>query len=291
MKSMIKKFLLLVAMVGMASGLYGKAIHTAVRKGDLEKIKKILKKHPERVNQKSSKIIPMRLYRRKIFHVTPLAVAYFYNQIEAARLLLSKGADISISNGIPGSSISPIFKRNVLIAAIVDGLVSWAKLLIEEGGSLKTSMKKGLYRVGMRGMNDSREITVVELLFRGAVYERPLFNPKILQAMIKAQPVELFKQPVFKFVFNIRNFKTRLAAFKILIQGDVRKKFAKNFTLLHYAAAASDIRIAKFLIENGAADDLKTKTTGNKMPIHLANDLGMRAYLENEMRKRNIPVE
>ncbi len=288
MKSMIKKFLLLVAMVGMASGLYGKAIHTAVRKGDLEKIKKILKKHPERVNQKSGKLIPGATLRWRTTEVTPLAVAYYFKQKEAARLLLSKGADINISEVALYLLGSVEDRLKVLNAAIVQRKVWWAKLFIEAGGSLKPLMKQRdvLRSVGLGGKNDPKAITAVELLFRGT-----LFNTEILQAMVKAQPVELFKQPVFKFVFNLRNFKTRLAAFKVLIQGDVRKKFARDFTLLHLTAARGDIQLASYLIENGAGDDLKAKTTGNQMPIHLATDLGMRAYLENEMRKRNIPVE
>ena len=270
MKAMIKKFLLLAAMVGAGSSIHGKAIHTAVRKGDLKKIEKILKRHPEKVNQSAGALsFGADLILIGVPGGTPMRFAVAYNQFEAAKLLLSKGADPNL--------------LNPLHFAIRLRKPNFAIILLEAGASLKTK--------STRSWSPKSPLDVVEYLLNGTYGDKSLFNREILRAMVEYSKGKIFNQLVLKWVFRIRNARRRFEAFKILIQDDVRKKFAENTTLLHLTAASGVIQIAQYLIENGAADDLKAKTTGNQMPIHFAKDPGMRAYLENAMIKRNIPVE
>ncbi len=259
MKAMIKKFLLLAAMVGAGSNMHGKAIHRAVKKGDLKKIEKILKKHPERVNQPS-----LFGYRGAS---TPLQVAVFYYKTEAAKLLLSKGADPN--------------QQNLLHWAIIIS-PPIAIILLEAGASPKS--------MGVAWGSKS-PTTAVEFLLNGTYGGKIFFNRGTFRAMVKYSKGKILNETVVRWIFRIRKASDRLEAFKILIKDDVRKKFAENTTLLHLTAARGDVQIAQYLIENGAAADLKAKTTGNQMPIHLAKDPGMRAYLENAMLKRNIPLE
>ncbi len=52
MQTIFKKFLLLAAMACLTPSMHGSAIHRAVVKGNVEKVEKILKKHPGRLEQK-----------------------------------------------------------------------------------------------------------------------------------------------------------------------------------------------------------------------------------------------
>ncbi len=316
MKTTFKKFLLLVAMVGLTTSMHGGAIHKAVAEGDLKKVKKILKKDPDKVNQKAlfrERRPPKAMlsgYKRK-FDVyveisrydrgdTPLQVAarsFASGEVivPIAEFLLSKGAnvievetkhnpEVSISLLNHGAPLSKTFDLADIIRKRGPIAENLAVLAIERGvdifgGPYDKSALAELFkhmRVGRRG----RAILTVYL-----------WNNRIMKAMLRKHRDKIFTKPVFIWANNKLDKSRRLQAYKLFTSGDIRRKHLKNRTALHYAAAGGDVAVVSYLIENGAADDLGEKDADNKRPIDHANDAGMRAYLELAMQKRGIPVE
>ena len=291
MKTMIKKFLLLVAMVGLSSSISGRAIHRAVLKGDLEKVKKILQRYPERLEQRPLGVRDDDLMADD----TPLVLAARQRkpQIKVIKFLLQSGAStrniklsdsrhpsvaiLLVQHGVPFtardlssaiySSVDPRADKS-----IVRKWTAFAVLLIERGVDIlaggKYSPLRTLFPVGRH---------------QG-------WNVRIMQAMLDKDREKVFSMPVFNWA-NKMNKQRRLQAYKLFVAGDLHRKYQWEKTALHSAAASGDVGLARYLIENGGGDDLDERDAFGKRPIDYAKAWDMHMFLKGEMQKRSIAVE
>ncbi len=299
MKSTFKKFLMLVAIVGLSNNMHGGAIHRAVAKKDLQKVKKILEKDPDKANQKALFTRKGLLYSTlRVFKGdTPLQVAARSDKsgeviVPIAELLLSKGANVFAVGSSYNSGVGILLLNHGAPLSKDFSLRSiqwWRGLTAAKFAAVAIEHGADIFRVGTHGTKSA--LAKLFEIYRPGGRTIVYWDKRIMKAMLRKHRDKIFTKPVFVWANTKLNKARRLQAYKLFVADDIRRKFPQNKTALHHAATSGDVDLASYLIENGAADDLKAKTTGNQMPIHLAKDLGMRAYLRAEMKERKIPVE
>ncbi|HPO14529.1 MAG TPA: ankyrin repeat domain-containing protein [Candidatus Hydrogenedentes bacterium] len=245
----------------------GYGLHQAVRLGDFQYVKEIIKAAPDSVNTKT------------FSGGTPLMAATMAKDLDMMKLLLGAGADplaedndyrtalslgvnIKFKEGIDlllehGGDINMVTRSfagdSVLHQAIPSGDIEMIDFLISRGAAIDTVNKSGM--TPLHVAVDNHRLDVVQLLVnKGASIEnknQDAFSPLHL-AVEKGFP--------------------DIAVFLLDQGADIKTKDRRRFTPLHSAVMLGNAEMVKLLIEHNA--DITFKDKEGRTPLHLAAETG-----------------
>lgn len=150
----------LVAFASQSFPTFGGEIHDAAMQGNLTKVKQLLEKNPELLNEKLDG------------HRTPLFLAACEGRKDVVEFLLSQKAD---TNAKDKFGATPIF------CAVSSGNKDVLKLLIQKGADLSVKMNDGTTPIGLA--RDFRDKEMIEILLNP-----PKAEDKIANKVIKEKP-------------------------------------------------------------------------------------------------------
>ncbi len=239
-------------------------IHTAAAKGDLEKVKALLEKEPDSVNQKNQDL------------ETPLILAAKYGHLEIAKLLISKGAGINAQDKNGWAPLHYASRRSS----------EMAKYLISKGADINLRSVTGESPL-FECINMGNRVMAEFLLARGADIniknnrgETPLHraagegNKKMVDLLL-SQGAEV--NATTNYIFTPLHFAAVFGhkeTVESLIESGAHLNIKSNDggTPLHFADAAGYQDIVELLKAKGAEDhkrdylELKGDYFGLKRP-------------------------
>jgi ankyrin repeat protein len=140
----------LAVMIGSHVALCG-PIHDAVLKGDVEKVKSLLKDHPELASAKDT---------TKAVENTPLQLASKKGSKEMLELLLANDADVNARDA---------FGRTALINAVIAGQKEGVELLIAHHADLNSQDMDGFSALNFASLAGHKEIVALLLANKAEV--------------------------------------------------------------------------------------------------------------------------
>jgi ankyrin repeat protein len=250
---------------------FSQEIHEAVREGDIEKVKKIIKENSKLVNEKDNQIN------------TPLHIAAVKGYIDISKLLIEKGADLEAKN---------MYGNTPLLDASRIGSANMIKFLIESGADINALDNYGtsiIARVTRRGLKE-----IVNLLIEKDV-EIPVAEENRKELLINSLAnglVKLFLTLNVKGVnLNIKNDNGGSLLHSAVSGGNeeiikllIEKGFEVNepdrygWVPLHYACERNRIKATKLLIKSDAV--INKRTYSGKTAFNIAEEKGFTDILD-----------
>lgn len=259
----------LSAILLISAPVYASEIHDASDKGDTAEVKTLLSKQPDLVNAKNEK------------GSTPLHLASFKGHLEAAKLLLEKGADIEAVNG---GGFTP------LQLAAYGGHRDVVEFLIDKGSNINAINKQtGMTALDFAFMREmqARKLDIATFLIeKGAEFDVNKKNQSGYTLLDMAivfgytEAVEYLlgfgadistlrkdgRTPLINAIFRGR---PQIADLLIKKGADVNAPDNKGQPPLYWAVKKGHADIVKMLIAKGAALDYIEKDHGRTL-LHLA---------------------
>jgi ankyrin repeat protein len=272
----------LLLALGATGVAFGGPIHDAVKKGDLEQVRALLKASPELVRSKDEKeMTPLDLAavggRLDIAELLidnhadvngvgkdgkPLDYASMFGQVEMVKLLLAKGADLNAHTPL------------VLAASL--GRKEVTNLLLDKGAKINAKAGNGATALNMTAQWGGKEM--IELLLargadisaRDADGDTPLldaaFNDKQDNvAVLLAHHANVNAQDSegrTALLYAAGNGKQDLARLLLANKASVNLGFRGGVTPLHAAATGGDKEMALLLLTHGADIDARDDKLG-----------------------------
>lgn len=262
MKGFRTGFIILITLFGMTSLAWASDnIHEAIIKGDLNAVRAILKKDKDLLELRNSD------------NFTPLLLASFHGQLEIARFLIEKGADIHADDN---ENSTPLHN------AAARGHLDIISLLIENGARINQCDGNGMTALHLAASYGHPECAKL-LIEKGAnVNAReingrtPLFfnarqgNKEIFQLLLdNGALVDVFnnfnRSPL---VYALWGGRKELAHQLISMGADINKKDTDGYAPLHTDCIVGRPVYAKLLVEAGA--DIELTDNDGHSPLQLA---------------------
>lgn len=212
MNTVLKRIMLTATLIVFSQLATAQSIFEAVEKGDVEKVKILLKDNPNCINQRDEKS-----------GFTPLHKAASNGQADICRLLIEKGADI---HAIDNSQITP------LLLASSNNQIEVAVLLINKGANIHQCDKQGGTNLHFAALGGHIEMI-------------KLYIDKGIDVNV---PDNMGYTPIIWAIFgrstdamdDLQNYG-----------GDLNQTMLLGRTALHYAAASGDIKVVEYLLNKG----------------------------------------
>jgi len=253
-------------------------ILTAVKNGDLEQVKLLLKQNPELIRTKDE-------YKNSL-----LRVALLSNDFSLARFLIESGIDLNYEREDIGG--------NEIINAVDAGSLEITKLIFEKGIDIHLKNKWGYTPLDMAIFNIHKEIAYF-LMDKGAALNiQGQGVPRLLRAaltggmdritnlLIKEKDIDYKDIDDFGNTFLHSAAQSGETTFiDLLIKNGVDANAGNvyGWTPLHYAASKGHRKMIDSLVRNGADKNIRTKD--GKTPFNIAEELGpkdIRPYLREK---------
>lgn len=255
---------LIIILVGLLwLPLSSTLIHDVTKKGELQKLKQILKKTPGLINTQDKNMnTPLHyaasaghkeiaefliasganIQARNNYGWTPLHSSSYYGQEEIGRLLINKGIDINAPD---------IFRWTPLFRAIQGNRKNMVKFLVKHGADINFIDKNGRTPLFLAVLRGKKEI-VEYLLEKGAIRSLNKADGTLLHVAAGSGFVDIVK------LFIKKEKKI-----------DIKKIF--DLTPLHLAAAFGNKGVVQFLCENGSDINAVSKEAGTPLSLAIAS--------------------
>jgi 26S proteasome non-ATPase regulatory subunit 10 len=148
-------------------------LHMAASKGNISKVKLILKNEPHRVNEKN------------VYGYTPLSYAVSHGQVQMLNLLISQGANVTMKS---------IWDETALHSAARMGNMELCKILIENGADINAADDEGRTPLHVAAYANRKD-TCSFLIEKGAdVNARDKESRTVLRYAVYEDLLELLKK-------------------------------------------------------------------------------------------------
>jgi cytohesin len=255
--------LVMVALIGLVGCNKVRAIDDAVKRGDLETVKALLKNHPDLVSSKDKD------------GWTPLEFAAMFGHKDMVELLLAKGADVNSKDTACGRT--PLhYARNESVA----------ELLLTNKAEVDARGKGGetpLFMVVLFGHKD----VVESLLAHGADVnakinngETPLYgvqNKETAELLLAHGAGVNVKDNIGETPLH-KAWNTAITELLLTNHADVNAKNKNGETPLHTVARSGLKDIVEVLLAHGA--DVNAKDNQGRTPLHDAAECGWQDVVE-----------
>ena len=284
MKKLIQLGIALISVLCLATFISAQDIEKAAREGDLDAVKKLLQSNPELVNEANK------------YGMTPLFWAAQQGNLDLAKLLVDKGADINVLSPIFGTALHrAVFMGHdqiaeylldkgaqttaqnstgtVLHTAAIRGNLEAAKLLIDKGADVNT-------------VNQNGEIPLFYALSTGS--DRPSDLPLLLLEK-GSNPNATNKEGVSVLMLAVKMGMADVA--DALLQKGADKAIregATGFTLLHLAAINGYGDVVGLLLDHGA--DPSARDKDSRTPLYYAGLYGHKAAADRLLKAGARPA-
>jgi ankyrin repeat protein len=248
-------------------------ILNAVRSGDMEKVKSLLKENPDLIHTKDQ------------YHNSLLYLALLKDDFAMARFLIESGIDVNYSRKDRGG--------NELSGAIMVGSLEITKLILEKGADIHEKNLRGITPLDVAIYENEKEIAYF-LMDKGAKLNVEEMGVSSLMRASLSGGLEritnkLIQEHEVDFKDKNSSGETFLHAaanggdtafIGLLIERDLdpNTKNVYGWAPLHYAASEGHRNMVEALVKNKAEKNIRTKD--GKNPYNIAQELGQKDLIQ-----------
>jgi len=274
---------------------FGGEIHDAAAKGDLEKVKALLKDNPDLVFSKEEKygdtplhkatgkghknVVELLLAEKADVNATnndgytPLHVAAYQGDKDVAAMLLANKANVNAKDN---------YGQTPLLWAAGSDRKDVAELLLGDGADVNAKKNIGLTPLAMAAMKGYRDLVELLLTNKADINAKdnngmtPLFlaalkgHTDVAEILLagKADVNAKDHDGVTPLQMAANNGYKDLAMLLLANSAEVNAKANDGETVLHSVALKGDTDMAELLLANGA--NVNSKDTNGQTPLHYA---------------------
>lgn len=226
----------MMAVILFVTSLLGAGFHDAAGAGELNKVKTLLASGSD-VNAKDAN------------GNTPLLRAIWNKQLEVAKLLIRKGANINIRHRSKKNGSTPLY------SAVQSGSPKMVSLLIKNGAKIHVRENGG------RSM-----LTAISFgYFQNKTNKEGLLA---VAELLIAKGVNVDEDNGAPLSWAVRIGNAKMVKLLVSKGADIKRKSKYGDTLLHVAASLRSMEIAKFLLKKGL--DINPINKYGSAPLHHA---------------------